>query len=65
MSTKERLHQIIEEMNDHQATVLLMDLEVPPLTDDERAQIEVARDELRAGKGIPMDEAMRRLRAAG
>lgn len=67
MSTKERLHQIIDEMNDDQASVLLMDLEepIPPLTADERAAIDEGREELRSGMGIPLDEAMRRLRAAG
>lgn len=67
MSTKERLHQLIDEMNDDQAEVLLLDLAAapPPLSDDERAEIQKARQELRDGKGIPHEEVMRRLRAAG
>ena len=65
MSTKERLHQLIDEMNDDQAAVLLIDLEEPrpPLTATEREQIEVARAELREGKGIPLDEVLRELRS--
>jgi len=67
MSTKERLHQLIDEMNDDQAEVLLLDLAAAPhpLSDDERAEIQKARQELRDGKGIPHEEVMRRLRAAG
>lgn len=67
MSSKERLHQLIDEMNDDQAAVLLMDLQEPrpPLTDQEREAIANARQELRDGRGIPLDEAMKRLRAAG
>lgn len=66
MSTKERLHQLIDEMNDEQAAVLLMDLkEPPPLTDQERDAIVTARQELRAGQGISLEEAMKRLRTAG
>jgi hypothetical protein len=67
MSTKERLHQLIDEMNDDQAAVLLMDLEEPrpPLTDQEHDAIAAARQELRAGQGISLEEAMKRLRAAG
>ena len=67
MSTKERLHQLIDEMNDDQAAVLLLDLEEPrpPLTDQERDAIVTARQELRAGQGISLEEAMKRLRAAG
>lgn len=67
MSTKERLHQLIDEMNDDQAAVLLMDLEEPrpPLTDQEREAIANARQELRDGRGISLEEAMKRLRAAG
>ena len=53
-------------MEEDQAVALLMNLGAsPPLTDEERADIEAARAELRAGKGIPLDEAMKRLRAAG
>lgn len=67
MSSKERLHQLIDEMTDDQAAVLLMDLQEPrpPLTDQEREAIANARQELRDGRGIPLDEAMKRLRAAG
>ncbi|NJD63792.1 MAG: hypothetical protein FIB00_00865 [Chloroflexi bacterium] len=67
MSTKERLHRLIDEMNDDQAAVLLMDLEEPrpPLTDEEREAIATARQELRSGEGISLEEAMKRLRAAG
>jgi hypothetical protein len=67
MSSKERLHQLIDEMNDDQAAVLLLDLQEPrpPLTDQEREAIANARQELRDGRGIPLDEAMKRLRAAG
>ena len=67
MSTKERLHQLIDEMNEDQAAVLLMDLDAvpPPLSESERAEIHAARESLRAGKGIPLDEAIRRLRQAG
>lgn len=63
MSTKERLHQIIDEMNDDQAAVLLMDLEDlrPRLSDEDRAAIEEGLKELRDGRGIPHEEAMRRL----
>lgn len=64
MSTKERLHQLIDEMNDDQAAVLLMDLEEqrPALTSAEREEIAAARAELRHGRGIPLDEAIRRIR---
>ncbi len=64
---RERLHQLIDEMNDDQAAVLLMDLEEPrpPLTDQEREAIANARQELRDGRGISLEEAMKRLRAAG
>ena len=67
MSAKERLHQLIDEMNEDQATVLLMDLDAvpPPLSDSEHAAIHEAREALRAGKGVPLDEAIRRLRQAG
>jgi hypothetical protein len=67
MSTKERLHQLVDEMNDDQAAVLLIELEdePPPLSEAERAEIDLARGQLRAGEGIPHDELMRRLRAAG
>lgn len=67
MSSKERLHQLIDEMTDDQAAVLLLDLQEPrpPLTDQEREAIANARQELRDGRGIPLDEAMKRLRAAG
>ena len=66
MSSKERLHQLIDEMNDDQAAVLLLDLQEPrpPLTDQEREAIANARQELRDGRGIPLDEAMKRLRGA-
>ena len=42
MSAKERLHELIEEMHDDQAAVLLMDLErpMPPLTAEDIASIE-------------------------
>ena len=64
MTAKERLHQLISEMNDDQAAVLLMDLEEPPprLSDDERRAIGEARRELAAGRGIPNDEVMQELR---
>ena len=65
MSTKERLHQIIDEMNEDQAAVLLTDPDGPrpPLTDEEREGVAGARGERRAGKGIPLEEAIRWLRA--
>ncbi len=67
MSTKERLHALIDEMTEDQAAVLLMDLEQepPPLTTAEESAIARARADLAAGKGIPHDELMRKLRAAG
>ena len=51
-------------MNEDQAAVLLMDLEEPPppLIDVERREIEEARRELAAGRGIPNEEVMRELR---
>lgn len=66
MSIKERLHQLIDEMNDDQANVLLIELEdeSPPLSEAERRDIDLARRQLREGQGIPHDEVMRRLRAA-
>lgn len=68
MSTKERLHALIEEMNEDQAEMLLMNLEDAepiPLTAAERADIDKGRSELRAGLGIPHEEVLKRLGIAG
>ena len=45
MSSKERLHQLIDEMNDDQAAVLLLDLEEPrePLSTEDTASIKRGR----------------------
>ena len=63
MSTKERLHQLIDEMNDDQAAVLLEDLEWEPgpLSEEDIAAIEKGREQARAGLGIPHEEALKRL----
>ncbi|HMO96533.1 MAG TPA: hypothetical protein PKD27_10470 [Tepidiformaceae bacterium] len=63
MTVKERLHQLIDEMHEDQAAVLLLDLEECDVGEDALiAEIARARDELRRGEGIPHDEAMARLR---
>jgi hypothetical protein len=67
MSTKERLHEIIDEMDEDQAEGLLMELDrpSPPLSAEDIASIERGRAELRQGKGIPHEEVLRRLGISG
>jgi hypothetical protein len=67
MSAKERLHELIDGMHDDQAEVLLLELErpMPPLTPEDIASIERGRAELRAGKGIPHEEVLRRFGITG
>ncbi|MGE3075928.1 MAG: hypothetical protein AB7N24_08585 [Dehalococcoidia bacterium] len=52
MSTKERLHQLIDEMNEDQAAVLLMDLNepMPRLSAEDVAAIDEGLSQLRAGQ---------------
>ena len=62
MSTKERLHQIIDEMNDDQASVLLMDLEAPrpPLTNEDREAIARGLADSEAGRTRPHADVMKK-----
>jgi hypothetical protein len=64
MSTKERLHQLIDEMNDDQAAVLLMDLEYEPrpLSPEDIESIERGRAQARAGQLRTTGEVFERLR---
>lgn len=64
MSVKEKLHRLIDEMNDDQAAVLLMDLETPPapLTPEDRASIERGLQQARAGQLRTTEEVFERLR---
>ena len=62
MSPKARLHELIEQMNDDQAAVLLMELDLPypPLTAEDIASIERGRADSRAGRTTPHEEVMHR-----
>ncbi len=64
MSTKERLHQLIDEMNDDQAEVLLLDLayEPGPLSPEDIESIERGRAQARAGQLRTTEEVFERLR---
>ena len=64
MSTKERLHQLIDEMNEDQAAVLLMDLEREPglLSEDDRAAIDRGRAQARQRLSTSTEEVLKRLR---
>lgn len=64
MSTKERLHQLIDEMNEDQAAVLLLDLEQPNwrLTEEDRASVERGRAQAREGGSLSTEEVFARLR---
>jgi len=63
MSSKERLHQLIDEMNDDQAAVLLLDIEEPrePLSTEDIGSIKRGRAQTRAGKLRTTDEVFERL----
>ena len=63
MSSKERLHQLIDEMNDDQAEVLLLDIEEPrePLSTEDIASIKRGRAQARARKLRTTDEVFERL----
>ncbi len=57
MTAKERLHQLIDEMHDDQAAVLLMDLEERhALSDEDRASIERGFADSKAGRTTPHAE---------
>lgn len=64
MSTKEQLHQLIDEMNDDQAAYLLVELQQasPPLTEEDREAIARGRDQARRGTGRTTAEVFERLR---
>lgn len=64
MSTKERLHRLIDEMNDDQAAVLLMDLEYEPgpLSPGDVESIDRGRAQARAGQLRTTEEVFERLR---
>lgn len=64
MSVKEKLHRLIDEMNEDQAAVLLMDLETPPppLTPEDRASIARGREQARSGQLRTTEEVFDRLR---
>ena len=64
MTAKERLHELIEEMHEDQAEVLLMDLErpMPPFTPEDVASIERGRAQARTGQSRTTDEVFERLR---
>ncbi|MFN8618836.1 MAG: hypothetical protein U0837_17265 [Dehalococcoidia bacterium] len=64
MSTKERLHQLVDEMNDDQADELLERLEfvAPPLSEEDRASIERGRAQARAGQLRTTEEVFASLR---
>lgn len=62
MSTKERLHKLIDEMNDDQAAVLLLDLEEPrpSLSEEDKASISRAFADSEAGRTRPHADVMRK-----
>jgi hypothetical protein len=64
MSTKERLHQLIDAMQDDEAADLLDDLEFQPapLSDEDIASIERGRAQAKAGQLRPTEEVFERLR---
>ncbi|MCC6960531.1 MAG: hypothetical protein IT301_11840 [Dehalococcoidia bacterium] len=67
MSTKERLHQLIDEMNEDQAAVLLMDLEwePSPLSAEDREAIARGLADSEAGRTRPHAEVMKRFGLSG
>ncbi len=64
MSTKERLHALVDEMNEDQADELLERLEfVPaPLSEEDLASIERGRAQARAGQHRTTEEVFESLR---
>lgn len=64
MSAKARLHELIDEMNDDQAEVLLLDLayEPGPLSPEDIESIERGRAQARAGQLRTTEEVFERLR---
>ncbi len=58
MTAKERLHQLIDEMHDDQAAVLLMDLERPPLSEADHEAIARGLADSEAGRTFSEQEVM-------
>jgi hypothetical protein len=75
MTTKDELHELVDQLDEdaaRQALAYLRDLRLPrvlreapvddePETDEERAAVQEARDELARGEFVTADEAKRRL----
>jgi hypothetical protein len=75
VTTKDELHQLVDELDEdaaRKALVLLRDLRPPhalrealiddePESDEERAAVQEARDELESGEVVTAEEAKRRL----
>jgi predicted transcriptional regulator len=67
MSAKQELRHYIDELSDDEALSLWQRIQceasepIPPLTDADRASIERGLAQLKAGRGIPHAEVLRKL----
>jgi hypothetical protein len=79
MTTKDELHQLVDQLDEETARValaLLQDLRLPralraapiddePVTDEDLAEIEAARAEARRGEGRPWEDVRQELAGGG
>jgi len=65
VSTKERLHELIDKMEDGEAAALLtrLDPEFLPFTEEDLASIQRGRTQAGAGNSRTTDEVIERLRS--